>query len=108
MPVEALARAANLLSAPDVPVKIGNLRDPQVLLGGLRVLAHRGLCCIRRVRGRLLLGIVADGGPVALGGLRPGPEALVAMPFTGNYNLSPIALKLDIVGVLHLSFLPFC
>src|SRR5207247_3402730 len=31
---------------------------------------------------------------------------VVALPFTGDYDLSPIAFQLDIVGTLRLSFLP--
>jgi AGZA family xanthine/uracil permease-like MFS transporter len=34
------------------------------------------------------------------------PTAIVAMPFTGEYDLAPIAFQLDIVGVFHLTFLP--
>ncbi|MEK6371152.1 MAG: hypothetical protein AABO58_00475 [Acidobacteriota bacterium] len=30
----------------------------------------------------------------------------MALPFRGDYSLAPIALKLDILGVLRLSFLP--
>jgi len=39
-------------------------------------------------------------------GLAPRPEALVAAPFTGKYSLAPVALKLDLTGVLRLSFMP--
>ncbi len=39
-------------------------------------------------------------------GLGHAPRAIVALPFTGEYALSSIAFKLDILGVLRLSFLP--
>lgn len=34
------------------------------------------------------------------------PHGVVALPFTGDYSLAPLAFQLDIVGVLKLSFLP--
>jgi AGZA family xanthine/uracil permease-like MFS transporter len=80
-------------SGTGVPVKIGNLHNPQVLLaiGGFIVM----MALMRlRVRGAILLGY----------GHAPG--ALFAMPFRGDYSLAPIALQLDIAGVLKLSFLP--
>lgn len=106
MPVPALKLLpTGELRPPDVPVKIGNLREPQVLLAILGFVLMATLLC-RRVNGALLLGIVAI---AVLGyalGLGQAPEALVALPFTGEYDLSAIALKLDIAGVLQLSFLP--
>lgn len=105
MPVEAVAHGAKILSAPDVPVKIGNLRDPQVLLAIFGFL----LICVllyRRVRGALLLGIVATAGLGLACGLGQAPRGIVAAPFTGEYSLAPIAFQLDIRGVLQLSFLP--
>jgi AGZA family xanthine/uracil permease-like MFS transporter len=58
------------------------------------------------VGGALLIGIVAT---AALGlalGLARAPQAIVALPFRGEYSLAPIAGKLDIAGVLTLEFLP--
>lgn len=34
------------------------------------------------------------------------PDAIIALPFTGDYSLAPIALQLDLRGALRLSFLP--
>src|SRR5205823_10835458 len=34
------------------------------------------------------------------------PKEFAALPFTGEYSLSPIAFKLNIAGVLRLAFLP--
>lgn len=92
-------------SAQAVPVKIGNLHDPQVLLaiGGFLLICF--LLC-RRVRGALLLGIAVTAAAGVLLWLGRAPQAIVAMPFTGAYSLGPVALHLDIVGVLRLSFLP--
>src|SRR6185295_7115259 len=60
----------------------------------------------RRVRGAILIGIAAS---AALGlalGFGSGPKALVALPFAGELSLAPIALQLDVAGVLRLSLLP--
>ncbi|MGA2362285.1 MAG: NCS2 family permease [Candidatus Aminicenantales bacterium] len=106
MAPQALLRDGSpVLSAPDVPVKIGNLHSPQVLLAVfgfvlISILLHL------RVRGGILLGIAVT---AALGyalGLGEAPRAVVALPFRGEFSLAPIALKLDIAGVLRLSFLP--
>jgi AGZA family xanthine/uracil permease-like MFS transporter len=106
MAPQALLRGGlPVLSAPDVPVKIGNLHSPQVLLAVfgfvlISILLHL------RVRGGILLGIAVT---AALGyalGLGEAPGAVAALPFRGEFSLAPIALKLDIAGVLRLSFLP--
>jgi adenine/guanine/hypoxanthine permease len=106
MPAPALLLADQIhLRAPDVPLKIGNLRSPEVLLavGGLLLIS---VLLARRVRGGIIIGI----GLTALAGLALGmakpPAAVAALPFRGEYSLAPIALKLDIAGVLRLSFLP--
>lgn len=96
---------STLLSSPDVPVKIGNLRHPAVILAMVGFL----LICFflyHRVRGGILLGIVATAIVGYVVGMGKTPQALVALPFVGKYNLAPIAFKLDIGGVLKLSFLP--
>jgi AGZA family xanthine/uracil permease-like MFS transporter len=106
MPAQALAAApGGLLRAPDVPVKIGSLHDPQVLLAVLGFLLIMILLC-RRVPGALLLGIAATAALGCLMGFGQAPRAVAALPFTGDYSLAPIALQLDIAGVLRLSFLP--
>lgn len=92
-------------SAQAVPVRIGNLRSPAVLL------AIAGFVLImvllqRRVRGAILIGMTATAIAGALLGLAHAPSALFALPFRGEYSLAPIALQLDIAGVLRLSFLP--
>lgn len=106
MPWAALAEpASGLLRAPAVPLKLGNLHDPRVLLAILGFLSMAVLL-YHRVRGALLIGIVAT---AALGhalGLGEAPKAVLAMPFTGEYSLAPLFLKLDVPGVLSVSFLP--
>lgn len=106
MPAAALLSPdGNLLRAPDVPVKIGDLRRPEVLLAIFGFLLMITLL-YRRVRGGILLGVVLTAVIGGLFGFGHAPRALLAIPFTGEYALDPIAFKLDVVGVLRLSFLP--
>jgi AGZA family xanthine/uracil permease-like MFS transporter len=104
-PQALLKSGASVLSAPDVPVKIGNLRSPEVLLAVFGFILI-SILLYRKVRGGILIGIAAT---AALGialGLGRAPKALAALPFRGDYGLGAIAFKLDIAGVLRLSFLP--
>ena len=100
-----LAPNGEFLRTPDVPVKIGNLRDPQVLLAILGFLVIAVLLH-RRVRGAILIGIAVTAVAGYAFGFGHAPRGVVAMPFVGDYDLSAIAFKLDIAGVLRLSFLP--
>ena len=100
-----LAPGQALLRAPDVPVKIGALHDPHVLLAvaGFLLIA---LLLTRKVPGAILIGIaITATAGFALGFAQP-PTGLTAMPFVGEYSLDPIAFHLDIAGVFKLSFLP--
>jgi AGZA family xanthine/uracil permease-like MFS transporter len=90
--------------APAVPLKIGDLRDPRVLLGlfgflTITVLLYHG------IRGAILLGI----GLTAVGGYLLGeakaPEAVAAWPWDEAYDLGQIAFQLDIMGVLQIGYL---
>ena len=102
----ALLRAgASVLSAPDVPVKIGNLRSPQVLLAVFGFVLISALV-YRKVKGGLLIGMAVTAALGYIVGLGEAPKAVVALPFLGELSLAPIALQLDIAGVLRLSFLP--
>jgi AGZA family xanthine/uracil permease-like MFS transporter len=106
MPVKALlAPSGDTLIAPQVPVKIGNLRDPRVLLavGGFVLMA---VLQSRRIRGALLLGIIATATAGYALGLAEAPRAITAVPFAGEYDLRPIALQLDVAGILRLAYLP--
>ncbi len=97
--------SSSLLSAPDVPVKIGNLRSPAVILAVVGFLLI-SFFLYHRVRGGILLGIATTAVVGYLLGLGKSPQSVVALPFVGKYSLAPIAFKLDIAGVLKLSFLP--
>jgi adenine/guanine/hypoxanthine permease len=105
MPAAALTLPSGMLRAPDVPVKIGDFHNVQVLLAifGFIVIS---VLQYRKVRGAILLGIAINALiGIALGFAKP-PQALMAMPFQGQYSLAPIALQLDVRGVLTLAFFP--
>jgi AGZA family xanthine/uracil permease-like MFS transporter len=91
--------------APAVPVKIGDLREPKVLLAIAGFALMATLIC-RRVRGAILLGMAVTGLAGYILGLGRAPDGIVSLPFTGAYRLDEVALRLDVVGVLNLSFLP--
>ncbi|MCX5896325.1 MAG: NCS2 family permease [Proteobacteria bacterium] len=106
MPPQALLYPnSTVLHAPDVPLKIGNLRSPEVFLS---ILGFFLICLLiyRKIRGGILLGIVITAGLGYIAGIGELPRAVVALPFSGEYNLGAIAFQLDIPGVLKLSFLP--
>lgn len=106
MPVQALQTGTSgLFTAPAAPVKIGDLRDPQILLAIFGFVLMT-LLLIRKVRGALLIGIVLTAVIGCVLGFGHPPKAVVALPFTGDYDLSALAFKLDISGVLKISFLP--
>jgi adenine/guanine/hypoxanthine permease len=99
------APGTELVPKPPVPVKIGNFHDPKVLLAVFGFLVTAALLC-RRVKGALLIGMVVTAVAGYLAGFGAAPTGIVALPFTGDYSLEPIAFQLDVVGVLRLSFLP--
>ena len=105
LPPQALmASGASTLRAPDVPLKLGSLRDPQVLLaifGFVLIIALQQ----RRVKGAILLGMGVTGALGMTLGFGTLPQHFMALPFTGDYSLT-LAFQLDIPGVLKLSFLP--
>jgi AGZA family xanthine/uracil permease-like MFS transporter len=106
MPPALLADPATaLLRAPAVPLKIGNLTDPKVLLAIFGVVIIVVLL-YRRVRGAILIGIAATGVLGALLGHATLPTGVVALPVGEEYDLASVALQLDVPGVLRLAFLP--
>lgn len=105
LPASALVGPTGVLRAPDVPLKIGNLADPQVLLAVLGFVFIAALLH-RRVPGAILIGMAGTALAGALLGATHRPHALFVLPFSGPYSLSPIALQLDVAGVFRLGFLP--
>lgn len=105
-PPQALVLGADgTFLPPAVPVMLGNIRDPQVLLAVFGLVLMLVLM-IRKVPGGLLIGMAVTallGGWLGFG---KAPAGVVALPFTGDYSLAPVALKLDIAGVLKPAFFP--
>lgn len=86
---------------PGAPVKLGNLGQTSCLLAVAGFLLVTVLSA-RRVRGALLIGIMATTlGSIALG-LTPLPSRIASLP----PSLEPVLFKLDIAGALSLQFLP--
>jgi AGZA family xanthine/uracil permease-like MFS transporter len=86
-------------------VKLGNLQDTHVLLAIGGFVFTTILMC-RGVRGAILLGMLATAIAGYFLGVASPPEAVAALPFTKEYDLSAIAFQLDIAGALRLSFIP--
>ena len=91
--------------AQAVPVQLGDVRSAGVLLAIFGFIVIAALL-YRRVPGAILIGIVVTAIAGAIVGAGELPKHFVALPFTGPYDLAPIALQLDIASVLRLSFLP--
>ncbi len=105
LPAAMLSGPAGLLRAPDVPLKIGALHEPRVLLAvfGFLLIA---VLLQRKVRGAILIGIAVTAVLGGVLGYGEAPQGVAAMPFTGELSLAPLFLKMDVVGVLRLAFLP--
>jgi AGZA family xanthine/uracil permease-like MFS transporter len=84
-----------------VPVQLGDVRSTTVLLAIFGFIVIAALLH-RRVPGAILIGIAVTATAGAIFGVGKAPKAIAALP----YDLSPIALKLDVVSILRLSFLP--
>jgi AGZA family xanthine/uracil permease-like MFS transporter len=88
-------------SAQAVPVQLGDVRSPPVLLAVFGFVLIAALM-IRRVPAAILIGIAGTAILGAVLGIGKLPAHVVALP----YDLSPIALKLDFTSILRVSFLP--
>ena len=100
-----LAADGASLRKPDVPLKLGDLHDPRVLLA-IATLVLMVTLLHRKVRGALLIAMAASAAAGYALGLGQAPTEIVAWPFDSEYSLEAIAFQLDIIGVLRLSFLP--
>lgn len=96
-----LFEAGIVQRAQAVPVQLGDIRSAPVLLA-LFGFVLIGALMVRRVPGAILIGIVVTAIIGALLGQGELPKRIIDLP----YDVSPIALKLDVVSVLRLSFLP--
>jgi AGZA family xanthine/uracil permease-like MFS transporter len=98
LPPAALMNTQGFLRTPDVPLKLGDLHNPTVLLSIF------GFILIVTLMQRKGIGTTAIIGTSL--GYGSAPRAIMAMPFVPPYDLAPIFLQLDIKGVFQLSFLP--
>jgi AGZA family xanthine/uracil permease-like MFS transporter len=88
-------------SAQAVPVQLGDVRSPAVLLAVFGFVLTAALM-YRRIPGAILIGIVITAGTGAAAGLGQMPRGIVAMP----YDVSPIAFKLELASLFRITFLP--
>ena len=86
---------------PGAPVKLGDLAQPPVILAICGLLLTIVLM-LRKVRGAIVIGILGTALLSFLSGVTPLPAALVSMP----PSLSPIALQIDLSGILNPKFFP--
>jgi len=86
---------------PGAPVRLGNISQPSVLLAvaGFMLVV---VLMARRVRGALLIGILAATIGSIIAGITPLPTGIVSLP----PSLEPVLFKLDIAGALTLRFFP--
>ncbi len=107
VPVERLKLhgESRLVEAPPVPVRLGDLHDVRVLLagGGFLLMA---VLMYWRVRGAILLGMIGTAAAGYALGVGEAPAGVVALPWGGDYDLTRVAGRLDVPGVLRLGFLP--
>ena len=87
------------LGVPEAPVKMGHVTSAPVLLAIFGFVLI-GVLMVRRVRGAILLGILGTTVLSFVTGVVELPEAWVSLP----PSLSPIFLKLDILGALTWGF----
>ncbi len=81
------------LGVPGAPVSVGNLGEARALLSLFGVLVIAVLLALK-VRGAILIGIVATGVFSVLVGATPPPSQLVSLP----PDISPILFKIDFAG----------
>ncbi len=106
MPAEALLDSTtHLLSAPSVPMKLGDIHDPRVLLaiGGFIVIS---VLSIRRIPGAILLGMIITAFSGYLLGFAQAPGHIFSVPFSGKYEIGILFMKLQIIPVLKFSLFP--
>jgi AGZA family xanthine/uracil permease-like MFS transporter len=100
-----LYEAGIVKSSKSTMVQLGDIHSATVLLAILGFLIIATLL-YRRVPGAILIGIVTTAIVGILLGKGEVPHRIVALPFTGDYDLRAIAFQLDVVSILRLSFLP--
>ncbi len=94
-----------LLRSPEVPVKIGDFHLPEVQLAILGFIIITALMQ-RKVRGAILIGIVVTAGLGVLAGKAALPTKIFDIPFQGAYTLAPLAMHMDVPGILQVKYIP--
>jgi AGZA family xanthine/uracil permease-like MFS transporter len=87
------------VGVPGAPVHVGDIRSPAVLLAIVGILLI-GILMIRKVKGAILIGILGTTFLSFIFGTAQAPSRLISLP----PSLSPILLKLDIMGALSWGF----
>ncbi len=87
------------IGVPGAPVHIGDIRSQAVLLAIVGILII-GILIVRKVKGAILMGILATTFLAFVFGIAEPPSQWVSLP----PSLSPIFLKLDIIGALSWGF----
>lgn len=87
------------LGVTGAPVHVGNLKEPSVMLAIFGFLLISFLM-IKKIKGSILIGILAVTGIAFVMKLLPVPDTWVSMP----PDVTPIFLKLDIAGALSWGF----
>ncbi|MCB2156704.1 NCS2 family permease [bacterium] len=100
-----LDSSGEMLTNPSVPIKIGDITNGQVLLSIATFFVMIVLIQCK-IRGAILIGIVLSAAAGISLGYGNMPTEFVALPFTGEYTVAPIAMKFDFAGVLNMAFLP--
>jgi adenine/guanine/hypoxanthine permease len=81
------------LGIPDAPLMLGRLAEPKVLLSIFGIVAIATLLALR-IRGAILIGIVATGLLSVIFGVATPPTRLMSLP----PSIAPIFMKLDFAG----------
>jgi adenine/guanine/hypoxanthine permease len=87
------------IGVPGSPVHVGNFHDPSVLLGIFAFL-FIGIMMIKKVNASILIGIAVTTILGFVFGVTPIPQNVVSMP----PDISPVFMKLDIVGAFSWGF----
>jgi len=87
------------IGVADAPLRIGNIREPSVMLAIIGFLLIATLL-VKKVKGAILLGMLTITGLTILAGVHTLPDKLISMP----PSIAPIFLKMDILGALKWGF----
>jgi len=90
-----------VLGSGSVPVEIGNLHTPAVLLA-IACFVLTGILIVKKVPAAILAGILATAAVAFAFGIAPLPTGIVSLP----PDISPTFLQLDLAGVFTLGMFP--